>query len=115
MQEQYNKKHGTILNDDKERVKEGAIDETTTKLIADADGAQPIDFHSNYKYLPKDGANRKSLNVAAAASHIPDPSIAEEKEDDEIEVVEDITPAQRRKDRLKAIEEKQLLPDQSPT
>ena len=108
MKEQYSKQHGTILNDDKERVKEGAVDETTMKLTADvSETLQPIDFHSNYKYLPKDGAKRKSQNVAAAASHIPDPSIAEEKEDDE--VVEDITPAQRRKDKRNT-----ELSDESP-
>lgn len=58
LKEQMEKQHGTIIQDDSVRVKEGAtsLDDSEITPLSDRENKKPIDFHSNYKYIPKDRA-----------------------------------------------------------
>lgn len=74
LKEQIEKQHGMIIQDDATRVKEGAASLDDAELqLSDRAKKPTVDFHSNYKYLPKDGTAR----IAAAASRNPNASIKE--------------------------------------
>ena len=84
LKEQIEKQHGTIIQDDSTRIKEGAASVDEAELQLSDRAKKPIEFHSNYKYLPKDGAS----HIAAAASRNPHASIEEkDEEDDEVQEI----------------------------
>ena len=89
LKEQIEKQHGTIIQDDSTRIKEGAASVDDAELQISDRAKKPIDFHSNYKYLPKDGTQR----IAAAAARNPQGSI--EEKDDEDEEVQTISRGKR--------------------